>query len=150
MKPADQAEAVIDVVGAAIVDSVPRPTRLLAARRSLGKAHAGRWELPGGKVEPGEEPAQALVREVREELGSAAYLHDRLDGPMPHGWWPLTAPGAPVSLRMAVWVVTLSDEPQRVEGHDELRWLGPEELLSVARIAADLPIVASLAARTRG
>lgn len=147
MTPADRFAAPIDVVGAAIVDAVPRPTRLLAARRGPDKAHAGRWELPGGKVDPGEQPTQALVREVREELGSAAYLHERLAGPMPDGWWPLTAPDAEVRYRMAVWVVTVNGEPQQVEGHDQLRWLTPEELFSVDWIEADLPIVAALRAR---
>ena len=53
------------VVGAAIV----RDGRVLACRRTAPLEVAGRWELPGGKVEPGEAPEAALVREVREELG---------------------------------------------------------------------------------
>ena len=53
------------VVGAAIV----RDGRVLACRRTAPPEAAGRWELPGGKVEPGEAPEAALVREVREELG---------------------------------------------------------------------------------
>ena len=53
------------VVGAAIV----RDGRVLACRRTSPVEAAGRWELPGGKVEPGETPEAALVREVREELG---------------------------------------------------------------------------------
>lgn len=150
MTSTDGFEAVIDVVGAAIVDSLPRPTRLLAARRGADKAHAGRWELPGGKVERGESPTQALVREIGEELGTTAYLHDRLVGPLPGGWWPLTPPGAAVAYRMAVWLATVRGEPRAVEGHDELRWLGSEELLSVAWIEADLPIVAALRSRLWG
>lgn len=144
MKPTDRRHAVIDVVGAAIVDRLPKPMRLLAARRRAGTAHAGRWELPGGKVEPGERPTQALVREIAEELGSTAYLHDRLAGPLPGDWWPLAPPGADVSYRMAVWVVTLEEKPEPVEGHDELRWLTPDELFSVHWIEADLPIIAAL------
>ena len=53
------------VVGAAIV----RDGRVLAARRTAPPEAAGRWELPGGKVESGETPDAALVREVAEELG---------------------------------------------------------------------------------
>ena len=55
----------IVVVAAAIV----RDGRVLAARRTQPANVAGRWELPGGKVDPGETPEQALVRELREELG---------------------------------------------------------------------------------
>ena len=55
----------VPVVGAAIV----RDGRVLAARRTTPAAAAGRWEFPGGKVEPGETPDAALVREVAEELG---------------------------------------------------------------------------------
>ena len=50
------------VAAAAIIDG----TRLLAARRSSPPELAGRWELPGGKVEPGEDPREALARELRE------------------------------------------------------------------------------------
>ena len=58
----------IVVVGAALLDD----GRLLAARRSAPPELAGRWELPGGKVEPGETPEKALVRELHEELNVRA------------------------------------------------------------------------------
>ena len=54
------------VVAAAIVDHLDNPRELFAARRSVPPALAGRWELPGGKVEPGETPLQALEREIEE------------------------------------------------------------------------------------
>ena len=68
------------VVGAAIVHD----GRLLAARRSAPADLAGGWELPGGKVEPGESEADALVRECREELGVAVVVGERVPGE-----WPL-------------------------------------------------------------
>ena len=61
------APAAVDVVGAVIRDG----DRVLMAQRPEGKAQAGLWEFPGGKVEPGETPAEALARECREELAVA-------------------------------------------------------------------------------
>ncbi len=57
---------VLLVAAAALVDA---DGRVLLARRPAGKAMAGLWEFPGGKVKPGELPEQALIRELREELG---------------------------------------------------------------------------------
>jgi len=54
------------VVAAALIDG---DGRVLVQQRPLGKAMAGLWEFPGGKVEPGELPEAALIRELREELG---------------------------------------------------------------------------------
>ena len=56
--------SVVDVVGAVIRDG----DRVLLAQRPEGKAQAGLWEFPGGKIEPGETPEEALARECREEL----------------------------------------------------------------------------------
>ena len=139
-------EPAVDVVGAAIVEDILHPTRLLAARRAPGERHAGRWELPGGKVDPGETLEGALRREIIEELGTPAELHERVDGPAPGGWWPLSTSTGSVAYRMAVWVATTESEPQPVEGHDELRWLGPDELDAVDWLDGDLPIIAALAA----
>lgn len=140
-------QRVVDVVGAAIVDDPRRPRRLLAARRASDERHAGRWELPGGKVDPDETLGGALVREIREELGTTVILVERLPGPAAGGWWTLTAPDAVVTYRMAVWIATVTEAPRTVEGHDELRWLGRGELLSVDWLEGDLPVIDALAAR---
>ena len=60
---------VIEVTAGVIFD---RQQRLLATERPAGKALAGKWEFPGGKIEPGETAAQALQRELREELETAS------------------------------------------------------------------------------
>jgi 8-oxo-dGTP diphosphatase len=62
----DNAKSVILVVAAALVDP---DGRVLIAQRPPGKTMAGLWEFPGGKIETGETPEQALIRELDEELG---------------------------------------------------------------------------------
>jgi 8-oxo-dGTP diphosphatase len=116
------------VVGAAILDG----DRLLAARRREPPELAGGWELPGGKVDPGESDEQALVRECREELGVLIRLLDRVGGD-----WPM---GTTAMLR--VWTAEVVDgTPQPLEDHSELRWLEPSRWYDVAWLAADLPVV---------
>ncbi|MBU3866078.1 (deoxy)nucleoside triphosphate pyrophosphohydrolase [Streptomyces sp. 4503] len=117
------------VVGGAVFDR----GRLLAARRSAPPELAGRWELPGGKAEPGETPPQTLVRELREELGVEI---EPLE-PLP-GEWPLK-PG----YVLRVWTAALrSGEPRPLEDHDELRWLSPDRVDEVDWLDEDRPAVA--------
>ncbi|MFJ8109699.1 (deoxy)nucleoside triphosphate pyrophosphohydrolase [Streptomyces sp. NPDC096132] len=120
----------IVVVGAALLDD----GRLLAARRSAPPEHAGRWELPGGKVEPGERPEAALVRELREELGVEAEVVERVPGE-----WPLRPPYV-----LQVWTARLrpgSAAPVPLEDHDELRWLTAGEIWDVNWLDQDVPAV---------
>lgn len=114
--------------------------RLLAARRSAPPELAGRWELPGGKAEPGESGPQALVRELREELGVETRALERIPGE-----WPLK-PG----LVLHVWTARLlSGDPAPLEDHDELRWLEPHELDSVDWLDQDRPAVVEAGRRLR-
>lgn len=118
------------VVGAAIV----RDAMVLAARRTSPAEVAGRWEFPGGKVEPGESPEAALIREVAEELGCTISVTDWLPGEVPIG-------------ERHVLTVALArvdaGEPVPHE-HDAVRWLRPDELDDVDWLDADLPFVPSL------
>ncbi|ARP72127.1 (deoxy)nucleoside triphosphate pyrophosphohydrolase [Streptomyces pluripotens] len=125
----DKPERIV-VVGAAVLDD----GRLLAARRSAPVELAGRWELPGGKVEPGERPKDALVRELREELGVDAEPGERVPGE-----WPLKAPYV-----LQVWTARLrpgSRAPEPLQDHDALRWLAPAEVWDVAWLDQDVAAV---------
>jgi len=127
------------VVGAAIW----RSGRLLAARRSAPSALAGGWELPGGKVDPGESDEQALLREIREELGVAVELTARVGAD-----WPLV-PG----LVLRVWNARLTGpaaDPLPLQDHDELRWLAPAELDSVDWLPGDRAPVRAAASTCQG
>jgi 8-oxo-dGTP diphosphatase len=129
----------LEVVAAAIVDDLDRPTRLLTARRTEPPALAGGWELPGGKVDPGESPAEALHREIREELGVGVRLGAEVPGP-DDGSWPLGE-----RYRMRVWLAVVTEgDPQPQQDHDAVRWLPATNLYAVGWLPADLPIVRAL------
>ena len=119
-------------MGTAII----RHGRVLAARRTGPDDTRGGWELPGGKVEPGEDPDAAVVREIREELGCTVAVTGRLDGEQ------TVKPG--YRLRVALAELT-SGEPVPSE-HDAVRWLAPEDLDDVAWLPADRPFLPQLKA----
>lgn len=122
-------------VSAAIIH---RDGRVLAARRA-GQAHEGMWELPGGKVEPGEDALGALRREVAEELGcqlASAWLYDTVEYDYPD-----------FHLTMDCYVCALpsgAEPAPRAGVHSELRWLGRDELLDVEWLPADLALMRGL------
>lgn len=131
------------VVAAALRD---RSGRVLVARRDAPEALAGLWEFPGGKVEPGEAPEKALVRELAEELGVGVRLIAPVPGPLadgrtPAGAWPLPA-GV-----MAVWLGDVTGGvPLPLQDHDLLAWVEPDALARVAWVPADRPVADAVAA----
>ena len=105
-------------------------TRLLACRRAEGKYAAGRWEFPGGKVEPGETPQAALAREVLEELAVPIRVGELLDR---------TVTGR---VDLACYAVALAGPaPTASTDHDALRWLTAPQLRELEWADADLPVV---------
>lgn len=128
------------VVAAAVVDDLDDPRLLLAARRATPASLAGRWEFPGGKVEPGETPEEALHRELREELGVRVGLGVELLGP-DDGVWRLSD-----QYVMRLWFAeVLEGGPEPLVEHDELRWLPAGQWLDVPWLDADVRIVEGLA-----
>jgi 8-oxo-dGTP diphosphatase len=131
----DDGAMTVRVVGAALV----RDGRVLAARRSQPARHAGGWEFPGGKVEPGESDEQALARELREELGVEVVVGARL------------GEVADAALRLVVYPATVvSGEPQPLEDHDQLRWLDASELDDVAWLPIDEALLPAVRTLLRG
>ncbi|MFD0775015.1 (deoxy)nucleoside triphosphate pyrophosphohydrolase [Streptomonospora algeriensis] len=122
------------VVGAAIV----RDGAVLAAQRAHPPVMRGRWELPGGKVDPGESDTAALVRECEEELGVRIAPVRRIGGDVS---FPARADGSAAVLR--VWLAELpagQPEPRALE-HLSLRWLGVGTLSGVDWLPADVPFL---------
>ncbi|WP_282948312.1 (deoxy)nucleoside triphosphate pyrophosphohydrolase [Cellulomonas endometrii] len=133
------------VVAAAIVDDLDAPAELLAARRRSPASLAGRWEFPGGKVEPGEAPEDALHRELREELGVRVGLGDELPGP-DDGCWRLSE-----RYTMRLWLAeVVAGTPEPLVEHDALRWLPRGQWLTVPWLDADVRIVDALGRRVEG
>ena len=114
--------------------------RVLLARRPVGKADAGLWEFPGGKVEPGEAPLDALRRELQEELGLRI-----LDG-VPLIRVPVASQGgdAPIRLKLDTWTIRGFEGEPVAHEHDALAWVPLESLDRYPMPAADRPVVAAL------
>ena len=126
------------VVAAAIFDSLHHPTTLLCAERSYPPQLRGQFELPGGKIEPGELPLNALSREIDEELSTGLEFGPPLLGP-DQGWWPILN-----GRRMGVWLAEIGKNqpaPRVGESHQALVWVGLDHVMDLDWIEADVPIV---------
>ena len=129
------------VAGALIGDGY-----LLAAKRSTPPALAGQWELPGGKVEPGEDPRDALRRELQEELCIVVEIGELVGGPV-KGDWPLSD-----SSVLRVFIVDVSGQavsPEAGDSHSEIRWLDADSVSTVRWLPADRAPVEQLRSRLR-
>lgn len=123
-------DSAIAVVGAIIV----RDGLVFAARRSPERSAGGLWEFPGGKVEQDETPQEALVRELREELGVRAVVGDRAAR--------CTTPVGDVLIDLDCYWATLTGEaPTSSTDHDAMEWIEPAQLLGREWSAADVPIL---------
>jgi 8-oxo-dGTP diphosphatase len=134
----DRRVRIIEVVGAVIeIDG-----RVLACRRAPGKSAAGYWEFPGGKVEHGESPNEALRRELREELSVDSIVHDLVSR--------ATTVVGETGIDLACYRVEIvGTAPTTSTDHDELRWVRPDKLADLAWAAPDLPSVEALTAGIR-
>ncbi len=127
----------VPVVAAVIRDAAGR---VLLARRPRGP-HAGLWEFPGGKVEPGETPEAALAREIREELGAEVAVGEplcRVEHRYPH-----------VAIRMTAYACRVVEgDPRPLQGQ-ALAWVLPQDLARYPMPQADVPVARRVMARAR-
>lgn len=112
--------------------------QFLACLRPLGKPLSGRWEFPGGKVDPGETPEGALARELFEELAVVVEVGSPL-GPVIWTYGETTIRLLPFRCRIT------AGAPLAIE-HEELRWCSPENFLDLNWAEADLPILQEISA----
>ena len=109
--------------------------KVLATQRGHGD-HEGGWEFPGGKVEPGETPEQAIVREIAEEL-DARIVVERLVTTVDHDYETF-------HLHMDCFLCSLGEGGLTLREHHAAKWLDAEHLGSVAWIPADVKVVEAL------
>lgn len=121
---------------------IDRDGRVLLARRPEGKPMAGLWEFPGGKVEPGETPEAALIRELHEELGIGTW--ESCLAPLTfasHGYGP---DEGGFHLLMPLFACRKWDGIPRAREGQALEWARPSEMRRYPMPPADLPLIAVL------
>lgn len=114
---------------------IQRNEKIFATQRSYGDYKDG-WEFPGGKIEPGETPEQAIVREIQEELQMTIEVDRHIvnvayDYPKFH-------------LEMACFLCHITDGTPRLLEHEAAKWLRPAEIDSVDWLPADVLVVDAL------
>ena len=112
---------------------------LLVAQRRRPPELAGLWELPGGKVAPGETESQALARELREELGVEVDVGERLGDDVPSG-----------AVLLRAYQVSMTGGELHPHDHTALRWVRGAELDELPWVPADRAWLPELHARLRG
>ncbi|MSU49569.1 MAG: (deoxy)nucleoside triphosphate pyrophosphohydrolase [Opitutus sp.] len=125
----------IPVVAAVIEDG---HGRVLLAQRPAHKHLGLKWEFPGGKVEPGESPEQAILREIKEELGCSVVITRALPR--------FTHDYVAVVIEMIPFVCALAQDSAAPHPHEHvaLVWAAPEALRTYDLAPADWPVVAEL------
>jgi 8-oxo-dGTP diphosphatase len=126
----------LSVTQVVVATAIMRNGQVLAQQRAFPSADAGRWEFPGGRVEPGESEEAAVVRECREELGVDVKTGLRIgpDVPLRNG------------MILRLYVATLVDEstePIAVE-HSAVKWVGVDEFDDIDWLDADLAFLPDL------
>lgn len=119
----------VDVVGAVLVDG----QTVLAAKRSEQMSLPGMWEFPGGKIEPGETPEQALARELQEELQCTAEIGEHVETTV-HEY-------EKVIVSLACYYARLTQGTPQLTEHSEIRWVPVAELRDLDWALADIPAV---------
>lgn len=125
-----------DRVLVSAVSLIDRDGRVLMTTRPEGKEYAGLWEFPGGKVENGERPESACVRELREELGIDT--EDACLAPFSFG-----TDGKKSLILFLFLCRKWQGQPRGLEGQ-QLRWVTPAELLDLDMPPIDRPLAAQL------
>ena len=126
------------VVVAAVIES---HGRILACQRRKNDAFGLKWEFPGGKVQPGEQPAQALARELKEELGVEAAIGEEVYRTR-HRYAEMAR-----EIELIFFAAQANEKDMRNLAFEEMRWIRPEDLADLDFLPADREFVAKLGGR---
>ena len=126
----------IHVVAAVICDNISEKNKIYATARGYGD-FKGKWEFPGGKIESGETPQEALKREIKEELDILISVGEYI------GTIEYDYPEFHLSME-CFWAEIQSGEPVLLE-HEAAKWLSKKELYSVEWLPADVSILEKIA-----
>ena len=127
----------VKVVAAVICDSIKEKKLIFATARGYGESK-GQWEFPGGKIEPGETPQEALVREIKEELDTLISVGDLIDTV------EYDYPSFHLSMD-CFWCEVIEGELKLLEAEDA-KWLNKGELDSVQWLPADITLISKVKA----
>lgn len=122
----------INVVAAVIF----KDGRVFATQRGYGEFKDG-WEFPGGKIEPGESPEDALRREIREELEVEVNVGELID--------TIEYDYPAFHLSMKCYVCTIADGNPHLLEHEAAKWLSSTQLSSVDWLPADITLISKIA-----
>lgn len=115
--------------------------KVLMQQRATGKAHGGLWEFPGGKVEAGEGPEAALVREIAEELG--VIVESSAITPLSFAT-SVAEPGKKTVLLLLYTAMHWCGSPKALEPGTQINWVSAPELLALAMPPLDIPLAQAL------
>lgn len=122
----------IHVVAAVICDRLDKKSKIFATARGYGE-FKGRWEFPGGKVEPGETPQEALKREIMEELNTEIHVGDLID--------TIEYDYPTFHLSMDCFWAEVLEGTLELKEAEAAKWLTKDELDSVEWLPADIILI---------
>ena len=122
----------VKVVAAIICDNIKEKNKIFATARGYGELKGG-WEFPGGKVESGETPKQALVREIMEELDTEIEVGELID--------TIEYDYPDFHLSMGCYWCSVIRGDLVLKEHEAARWLGKDKLMDVEWLPADIEVV---------